>query len=163
MVEQTIDLAELDNHRFVIKPDYDERLKELAEKMVEVRNLILAWGFQSSYSTLRSEMDWTTNTVQWEKTLVWNWTKNCIWKTRRHMGTVSASPRMWEPNAYGNSFSGLTLESSRTLKAKSMANPNLSNLESRSLACFSPPRPWRILLKTTETQQPTIQKRNQAW
>lgn len=41
MVEQTIDLTELDNHRFVIKPDYDERLMELAEKMVEVRNLIL--------------------------------------------------------------------------------------------------------------------------
>lgn len=42
MVEQTIDLAELDNHRFVIKPDYDERLKELAEKMVEVKRLVQA-------------------------------------------------------------------------------------------------------------------------
>lgn len=36
MVEQTLDLEELDNHNYVIKPDYDERLGELAEKLGEV-------------------------------------------------------------------------------------------------------------------------------
>lgn len=36
MVEETLDLQELDNHNYVIKPDYDERLQELAEKLREV-------------------------------------------------------------------------------------------------------------------------------
>jgi DNA mismatch repair protein MSH2 len=36
MVEQTIDLKELDNHNYVIKPDYDPRLQELAAKLSEV-------------------------------------------------------------------------------------------------------------------------------
>jgi DNA mismatch repair protein MSH2 len=36
MVEQTIDLNELDNHNYVIKPDYDPRLQELAAKLTEV-------------------------------------------------------------------------------------------------------------------------------
>lgn len=36
MVEQTIDLDELDNHNYVIKPDYDPRLQELAAKLTEV-------------------------------------------------------------------------------------------------------------------------------
>ena len=36
MVEQTLDLNELDNHNYVIKPDYDERLQELAEKLANV-------------------------------------------------------------------------------------------------------------------------------
>jgi DNA mismatch repair protein MSH2 len=35
MVEQTIDLKELDNHNYVIKPDYDPRLQELAAKLNE--------------------------------------------------------------------------------------------------------------------------------
>lgn len=38
MVEQTIDLDELDRHNFVIKPDYDDRLKEIAEKLSEARD-----------------------------------------------------------------------------------------------------------------------------
>ena len=38
MVQQTLDLDELENHRFVIKPEYDERLKELAEKLREIRD-----------------------------------------------------------------------------------------------------------------------------
>ena len=38
MVEQTIDLDELDRHNFVIKPDYDDRLRELADKMIEHRD-----------------------------------------------------------------------------------------------------------------------------
>jgi len=36
MVEQTLDLSELDKHNYVIKPDYDPRLQELAEKLSEV-------------------------------------------------------------------------------------------------------------------------------
>jgi len=36
MVEQTIDLNELDNHNYVIKPDYDPKLQELAAKLTEV-------------------------------------------------------------------------------------------------------------------------------
>ncbi|KAF8906541.1 DNA mismatch repair protein [Gymnopilus junonius] len=38
MVEQTLDLKELDNHNYVIKPDYDPRLQELAVKLAEVRD-----------------------------------------------------------------------------------------------------------------------------
>jgi len=36
MVEQTLDLKELEGHNYVIKPEYDPRLLELAEKMGEV-------------------------------------------------------------------------------------------------------------------------------
>lgn len=36
MVEQTLDLKELDKHKYVIKPDYDPRLQDLAEKLTEV-------------------------------------------------------------------------------------------------------------------------------
>ncbi|TFY78244.1 hypothetical protein EWM64_g5769 [Hericium alpestre] len=38
MTEETLDLAELDRHNYVIKPDYDARLKALAEKLREVRD-----------------------------------------------------------------------------------------------------------------------------
>ena len=38
MVQQTLDLDELENHNFVIKPDYDSRLQELADKLAEVRD-----------------------------------------------------------------------------------------------------------------------------
>ncbi|KAH9933894.1 DNA mismatch repair protein [Fomitopsis serialis] len=38
MVEQTLDLDELENHNFVIKPDYDARLQALADKLKEVRD-----------------------------------------------------------------------------------------------------------------------------
>ncbi|KIM42345.1 hypothetical protein M413DRAFT_444770 [Hebeloma cylindrosporum] len=38
MVEQTLDLKELEGHNYVIKPEYDPRLLELAEKMGEVRD-----------------------------------------------------------------------------------------------------------------------------
>ncbi|TFK49468.1 DNA mismatch repair protein [Heliocybe sulcata] len=38
MVEQTLDLDELDNHRFVIKADYDARLRQLADRLAEVRD-----------------------------------------------------------------------------------------------------------------------------
>lgn len=36
MVEQTLDLEELDNHNYVIKPDYDPKLQVLAEKLANV-------------------------------------------------------------------------------------------------------------------------------
>ena len=42
MVEQTLDLDELDNHNYVIKPDYDSRLQELAAKLTEVSPVSLA-------------------------------------------------------------------------------------------------------------------------
>ncbi|KAL4247478.1 DNA mismatch repair protein MSH3 [Abortiporus biennis] len=38
MVQQTLDLDELENHNFVIKPDYDEKLQELANKLGETRD-----------------------------------------------------------------------------------------------------------------------------
>ncbi|KAJ7867618.1 DNA mismatch repair protein MutS [Mycena leptocephala] len=38
MVEHTIDLEELDRHNYVIKPEYDEQLGALAEKLAEVRD-----------------------------------------------------------------------------------------------------------------------------
>ena len=36
MVEQTLDLDELENHNYVIKPNYDPKLQELADKLTEV-------------------------------------------------------------------------------------------------------------------------------
>lgn len=36
MVEETIDLAELDNHNYVIKPDFDTKLTELSEQLKDV-------------------------------------------------------------------------------------------------------------------------------
>ena len=48
MVEQTLDLKELEGHNYVIKPEYDPRLLELAEKMGEVGNKSLGMIFTSS-------------------------------------------------------------------------------------------------------------------
>ncbi|KAG6821133.1 hypothetical protein H0H93_006472 [Arthromyces matolae] len=38
MVEQTLDLEELDNHNYIIKPDYDPKLQDLAEKLGKTRD-----------------------------------------------------------------------------------------------------------------------------
>ncbi|KAJ8701458.1 MSH2 protein [Pleurotus ostreatus] len=38
MVEETIDLDQLDNHNIVIKPEYDNELKKISEKLTEVRD-----------------------------------------------------------------------------------------------------------------------------
>ncbi|GAA5986604.1 hypothetical protein JCM11641_005164 [Rhodosporidiobolus odoratus] len=38
MVETTIDLSELDRHNFVIKPDFDDDLQDLMEKLSQVRD-----------------------------------------------------------------------------------------------------------------------------
>lgn len=40
MVETTIDLDELDRHNYVIKPEYNERLQELAGTLVEARDAL---------------------------------------------------------------------------------------------------------------------------
>lgn len=63
MVEQTLDLEELDRHNYVIKPDYDERLGVLAEKLKEVsteRNVRLP----VLILICRYVMDWTKNIAQ---------------------------------------------------------------------------------------------------
>ncbi|KIJ24074.1 hypothetical protein M422DRAFT_39300 [Sphaerobolus stellatus SS14] len=38
MVEQTLDLSDTHSHTYVIKPEYDERLQELAEQLAEYRD-----------------------------------------------------------------------------------------------------------------------------
>jgi DNA mismatch repair protein MSH2 len=38
MVEQTLDLSELDRHNYVIKPDYDPRLRKLADQLSAARD-----------------------------------------------------------------------------------------------------------------------------
>ncbi|KAG6841000.1 hypothetical protein C0991_002780 [Blastosporella zonata] len=38
MIEHTLDLEELDNHNYVIKPDYDPKLQDLAEKLTKTRD-----------------------------------------------------------------------------------------------------------------------------
>ncbi len=40
MVEQTIDLDELDRHNYVIKPEYNARLQELAENLSNARDAL---------------------------------------------------------------------------------------------------------------------------
>ena len=46
MVEATLDLDQLDAHRYVIKPDYNPRLRALADTLGEVRSLrpCLGWS-----------------------------------------------------------------------------------------------------------------------
>ncbi|KLO12951.1 DNA mismatch repair protein MSH2 [Schizopora paradoxa] len=52
MVEQTIDLEELSSHNFVIKPDYDDRLRELADKLMELRD-----GLDSEHRNVGRDLD----------------------------------------------------------------------------------------------------------
>lgn len=49
MVEQTLDLNELDRHNYVIKPDYDERLGTLSEKLQEVSQFIHSHPVTDAY------------------------------------------------------------------------------------------------------------------
>ena len=56
MVEQTLDLDELSSHNFVIKPDYDERLRELADKLVEIRD-----GLDSEHRRVGRDLDLELN------------------------------------------------------------------------------------------------------
>lgn len=41
MVEQTLDLDALDSHTFAIKPDYDPKLQELANKLTKVSPILI--------------------------------------------------------------------------------------------------------------------------
>ncbi|KAF5343843.1 hypothetical protein D9756_011343 [Leucocoprinus leucothites] len=52
MVEATLDLKELDNHNYVIKPDYDDRLSELAEKLREIRD-----GLDNEHTTVADDLN----------------------------------------------------------------------------------------------------------
>lgn len=52
MVEQTIDLEELSSHNFVIKPDYDDRLRELADKLMELRD-----GLDTEHRNVGRDLD----------------------------------------------------------------------------------------------------------
>jgi DNA mismatch repair protein MSH2 len=38
MVEQTLDLSDTSSHTYVIKPEYDERLQDLAERLKDLRD-----------------------------------------------------------------------------------------------------------------------------
>ncbi|KAI5118904.1 hypothetical protein M0805_002819 [Coniferiporia weirii] len=51
MVEQTLDLDELSSHNFVIRPDYDDRLRELANKLMEIRD-----GLDSEHRSVGREL-----------------------------------------------------------------------------------------------------------
>lgn len=38
MVEQTLDLSDTSSHTYVIKPEYDDRLQDLAEQLKDLRD-----------------------------------------------------------------------------------------------------------------------------
>ncbi|KAF8217826.1 DNA mismatch repair protein [Mycena galopus ATCC 62051] len=52
MVEQTIDLEELDRHNYVIKPEYDENLGAIAEKLSETRD-----GLDKEHKSVGRDLD----------------------------------------------------------------------------------------------------------
>ena len=52
MVQQTLDLDELENHNFVVKPDYDPELEQLAEKLKEIRD-----GLDKEHRRIGEELD----------------------------------------------------------------------------------------------------------
>ena len=62
MVEQTLDLEELDRHNYVIKPDYDERLGALSEKLQEVSEHLFALPLANA--RYRYVMGWMENIAQ---------------------------------------------------------------------------------------------------
>ena len=57
MVEQTLDLDELESHNYVIKPDYDPRLRELADKLTEVCTTYEGVGVRYWRSQVRDGLD----------------------------------------------------------------------------------------------------------
>ena len=57
MVEQTLDLDELDNHKYVIKPDYDPKLRELSKKLSQVISSHISNTFLLIYLKIRDELD----------------------------------------------------------------------------------------------------------
>jgi hypothetical protein len=88
MVEQTLDLDELENHNYVIKPDYDPKLQELADKLTKVLNRPVIFLVSFLTKAYRFEMASMPNIVEQAKTLTWNWTRNCILRITKYMGTV---------------------------------------------------------------------------
>jgi hypothetical protein len=94
MVETTIDLNELDNHNYVIKPDYDQKLLELADKLMKVAfppivlRCMVVEG--SRMDGCRQETVWTKNTATLAAILTSSSTSRSSLRTRPHMGTVSA-------------------------------------------------------------------------
>lgn len=57
MVEQTLDLDELDNHKYVIKPDYDPKLRELSKRLSQVIFSHISNTFLLIYLKIRDELD----------------------------------------------------------------------------------------------------------
>ena len=57
MVEQTLDLDELDNHKYVIKSDYDPKLRELSKKLAQVIFFHISNMFILKYLKIRDELD----------------------------------------------------------------------------------------------------------
>ena len=52
MVQETIDLDELENHNFVVKPEYDEEREELADKLKTIRD-----GLDAEHKRVSRELD----------------------------------------------------------------------------------------------------------
>jgi hypothetical protein len=64
MVEQTLDLAELDRHNYVIKPDFDARLQVLSEKLLEAGPGLLTQCSRESDGYIRCETAWMRNITE---------------------------------------------------------------------------------------------------
>ena len=52
MVQDTLDLDELENHNFVVKPDYDAELQLLADKLKDIRD-----GLDTEHKRVGRELD----------------------------------------------------------------------------------------------------------
>jgi len=87
MVEQTLDLDSLDGHNLTIKPDYDHKLQELADKLTKV--IFPCFCVQSFRIIFRFEMILIRNIKRQLKTWTWSLTKNSILKTTLSMATAS--------------------------------------------------------------------------
>ena len=92
MVEQTLDLDQLDNHNYVVKPDYDEQLQELHNKLQEVRVCCLRCACtRCAYTNLdpRQPKSSTKNTAESARISTLSSTKSFIWRITRPMATAS--------------------------------------------------------------------------
>ena len=52
MVQDTLDLDELENHNFVVKPDYDSELEDLAQTLAIVRD-----GLDAEHKRVGRDLD----------------------------------------------------------------------------------------------------------
>lgn len=52
MVQDTLDLDELENHNFVVKPDYDAELEDLADRLKAIRD-----GLDKEHRRVGGELD----------------------------------------------------------------------------------------------------------